>query len=735
MAAVPEQPLSPTKIPLLSEKAVETPATQSSSDSPPPTPSPSHHGVKSNMEGALPSLLWGAFAPCVPVAVISSVLLTAILYNRIDNSYVYLPPKQVTTSTNEGLQALQNIQYIENNGGDSAYYLYYKTITNPAVLHMISSWTAKLIPFVTGASMALVAFFAGQRIMKATASKSEKLPSPHQVSILIGLLNGGGTQPLLDAVKYRWQNHESLVQPVPLAFWCLSFIVFMTFAIGAVDSWFGTVTTAMNIALVIPQNHTTFSFGRGLNSSQCGPGDWAVRSCPSNNQASCSYPCSITNWTAANGERQGVLNAQQAAEVLMSNSLNNTIYNVTVNGSNYYFLGDVKSNTKLDFTATTLAIKTQCQVITQDCNVTPNADNVSSSFTCGAYSAPSFSYSGEVGIDPKSATSAMDEAMVGIQFFNDTAKTQPVGFGSSTTDLFSTQNPLQFLAWSKGFPPVDTYGDEFINMRKDHYLKYDASGDTVFVISCSATIAQVKYKWTNATVSLVELEADEDVADYYGAVFSAPFAINSPLSHLALQDASALAAYQKTPEGLSKIFGDRFSQAAVALSSGIAIGVRNELEWTRQNNFLAVRVPYVPLYLLVTLKAIYALFALSLALLAVFLTQPSQAQEVKERLTVDGLAAGFFEPSANHERAVKDVCDLFEEHKSPEKSEDTKKIGLLQTDKGGWLWVAVAQKAAQGLGLQAAASYAADQVADVAAAQMGTVGTLGQGYQLVKDII
>ncbi|EXJ75152.1 uncharacterized protein A1O5_01848 [Cladophialophora psammophila CBS 110553] len=685
------------------------------------------------MEGALPSLLWGAFAPCVPVAIISSVLLTAILYNRIDSSYVFLPAKHETTS-NDTIGALQNIQQIESNGGDQAYYLYYNTITNPAVLHMISSWTAKIIPFVTGASMALVAFFAGQRIMKATSNKSGKLPSPHQVSILIGLLNGGGTQPLLDTVKYRWQNHESLVQPVPLAFWCLSFIVFMTFAIGAVDSWFGTVTTAMNIALVIPKTNTSYSYGRGLDPHQCAPGEWKIRGCPSNPQASCSYPCSITNWTATNGEREGVLNAQQAAETLMSNSVNNTIFNVTVNGSNYYFLGDVLSSRTLDFVATTLAIKTQCQMVTPNCTVT-SVNDVSSGFTCGPYNAPSFSYSGEVGMDPKNATSAPDEAMVGIQFFNDTGLTQPVGFGSSTTNLFSTQNPLQFLTWSKGFPPVDTYQDEFAQMRNNSYLKYDATGDTVFILSCSAIISVVKYNWTNGTVSLIELEADENTADYYGAVFSAPFAINSPLSHLSLQDAAALAAYQKTPEGLSKIFADRFSQAAVALSSGIAIRVKNEQEWTRDNFFLATRVPYLPLYLLVTLKAIYALFALGLALLAVFLTQPSQAQEVKERLTVDGLAAGFFEPHANHERAVKNVCDLFDEHQSPEKSEDTKKIGLLQTEKGGWLWVTVAQRAAEGLGIQEVANFAADQAADTAAKQAGTLGTLGQGYKLVKDII
>jgi hypothetical protein len=179
------------------------------------------------MEGALTSLLWGAFGPCIPVVVVSSVLLTAVLYNRIPDSYVFDPKKNTQTS-NEALAALHGIQQIENNGGSKAYYLYENSITNPAVLHMISSWTAKIIPFVTGASMALVAFLAGQRIIKATSAKSEKLPSPHQISILINLLNGGGAQPLLDTIKYRWQNHEVLVQPVPIAFWCLLFIVLIT---------------------------------------------------------------------------------------------------------------------------------------------------------------------------------------------------------------------------------------------------------------------------------------------------------------------------------------------------------------------------------------------------------------------------------------------------------------------------------------------------------------------------
>ena len=506
-------------------------------------------------------------------------------------------------------------------------------------------------------------------------------------------------------------------------------IITSSFAIGAVDSWFAAVTSAVNIALVVPSTNITASFARSIDPALCGSETWYTRACPSRAQASCSYPCSITNWTTAGNEREGLYNAQQAAETLMYNSKTDTIYNMTVNGSNYFFLGDIKSGAELDFVAETLAIKTECQMRTPDCSVDSDGG-----FTCGSYSSPSFSYSGEVGVDPTDAMMSPEMASVGIQFFNDTQLSEPVGKGSAPGALFSTQNPMQFLAWSKGFPPVDTYSDEFGYMRGNGFLKEDIDGDAVFILSCSSTISHAEYYWVNGTVSLKDgLEAYENAGGYIGAVYSAPFAIDSALSHLALQDAAALSAYQTRPERLARVFGDYFSRAAVAFSSGFSIPLQNDKEWTRDNNYLATRVPLVPLYTLVALKAVYALFALCLALLAVFLTNPNESQEVKERLTVDGLAAGFFEPNANHAKAVKNVQDLFGEHHGTEKSEETKKIGLLQTEQGGWLWVARAQKAATGLGLQEVLNTVADEAATAAMQHGGDVGNLAEGYQLVKQ--
>ena len=73
--------------------------------------------------------------------------------------------------------------------------------------------------------MAIVGFFAGKRIIQASETKSEKLPSPHQVSLLVGLLDGGSAGSLIDTILYRWSHHEKLVQPIaslPLILICVS---------------------------------------------------------------------------------------------------------------------------------------------------------------------------------------------------------------------------------------------------------------------------------------------------------------------------------------------------------------------------------------------------------------------------------------------------------------------------------------------------------------------------------
>ena len=476
-------------------------------------------------------------------------------------------------------------------------------------------------------------------------------------------------------------------------------------------------------------------FGREFEPSLCNATDiWQTRQCPSNFQALCDYPCSITGWNASSEEREGVQNAEQAARALFSNSPADTILNISYHrddnsyeNQQYYFLGDVRPAQNIDFLTKTAAVSTQCQVITQDCQVDRSRDG----FSCpGGYEVPSFLFAGGVGTDAAGLTGEETSGAVGIQFFKDSGLRNPIGATSTATELFSAQNPIHFLSWSRGFPPVDTNSPTFADMRDNGYLGVDSSGDNVFVLNCTSKIYTTTYAWVNGTIlcdTAMNAFYPELAPPYYGAIFSAPFAINSALGHLSLQEAAALAAYRTTPEGLAGKFANEFSRSAVALTAGIMIPQTNKIEQLRNNTVLLTRVPKIPLYFLVSLKAIYALASLILAGLAVTFTGPSEAQEVKARLTVEGLAAGFFEPAAYQEKAVKKLEDLFGEHDKGTQKEPIKKVSIKQTDSGGWVWVAT--RVIQGLGIDGIVEAVVDNDAN-----SGELGEVGRGYEALRGI-
>ena len=454
----------------------------------------------------------------------------------------------------------------------------------------------------------------------------------------------------------------------------------------------------MNVEILSRHLTPVKAFGRDFNSSMCGDNIWEQRPCPSNSQSSCSYPCSIADWNITTGGgvllKEGIKGAQQAAEALLGNSEANLIQNTSYVGyqqgygaQQYYFLSDVNIGRTLDFLANTTAVTTQCQVVTQNCQV----NSTSEGFSCPGYQSPSFTYSGEVGVDPSAATAPGNMSMVGIQFFKDAALQNPIGFGSQSTELFSAQNPVHFLTWSKGFPPVDTTSQTFAEMNEGKYLQVDQSGDNVFILNCSTTIYKTVYAWVNGTILQDNQKSGfypELAPDTYGAIYTAPFAIDAALGHMALQNAAALAAYVPNPQGLADKFANQFSYAAIALTAGIMSPETSIIEQSRNDTELLTRVPLIPLYFLISLKALFALSSILFALLAAFLTGPSEAQEVKARLTVDGLAAGLFEPRANQEKAVEDIPLLYGEHRPENRDEWASKVGMKQAPAGGWVWVA-----------------------------------------------
>ncbi|KAL8830973.1 MAG: hypothetical protein Q9170_005497 [Blastenia crenularia] len=239
--------------------------------------------------------------------------------------------------------------------------------------------------------------------------------------------------------------------------------------------------------------------------------------------------------------------------------------------------------------------------MTKNCQISP--DRPGSSFP--GYESSSFTYHGQVGVDPEMTIASTNMSMTGIQFFTNMDHQYPIGLGNQTTDLFGLQNPMYFLTWSKGFPPMDTSSDAFRDMINRNHLQL-VNGDNVFILNCTATVHRTVYAWVGETI----LHGREGKEGFSTSL--APPALGYP----ALQVAAALAAYKTEPQDVADEFANKFSSAAATLTAGIMAPTRNMLEQKRNNTEILTRVPKMPFFFLIGLQAVYALASIAVAVLA-----------------------------------------------------------------------------------------------------------------------
>lgn len=164
------------------------------------------------------SILLAAGVPFIIVATICGVLLGLTFTNRVILEPGW-PELQPPVSPNNSSTSLRTqAESFKDNGGSGAYYIQF----NPSSLTTIASWTGKVIPYLSSATMALAAFFAANHIReKSQTGRDEELLTPHQLSLLLGLLSGGAEQ-LWDTVRYRCRRGRHLPKPIPLVFTTLS---------------------------------------------------------------------------------------------------------------------------------------------------------------------------------------------------------------------------------------------------------------------------------------------------------------------------------------------------------------------------------------------------------------------------------------------------------------------------------------------------------------------------------
>ncbi|KIX96774.1 uncharacterized protein Z520_07494 [Fonsecaea multimorphosa CBS 102226] len=676
-----------------------------------------NHEHAERMDGAFLSIVFSAAIPCGLIIVVTAILLGVIYVNKVDTytGWSELHVGQNGTNTSTGVWAAINSW--KKHGGNAALFVNF----NPSSLTAVASLTGKIIPYLSSSIMALVAFFVARRIILVSKdSQGHELPTPRQMSLLIQLLGGNSYGPLKDTVHYHIKHKKRWISPIPHAFSALAAVTALGIIIPVADTWFSTTVTPVHVAKVEKVTDTPRSpFGRDFSDPEdaCGEDNWWY---PDDGNNGWKLPCNMiglyynkdvnhtTVWDYS------ISNANQAALTIANLSDTNTVndwYNSTSDPVHHYkYLAHTGLGFATDFRAKTVAVKTQCAPMTEQCFQACFSDNPDEEDNCrylnNSYAfqcSPGFT--GELTSNGASwATSLRKNSSVGSTGFGfalDASLSQMIGHDPSKVEFAAFTNPLYFGTWSLGWQnmPDDDYDDAGGGNPKnkdpwdlDRNIFWDANYYYAWMLNCSTEISYAYYEWINGTThSFTPWPAPQEI----GGMVSYPFVSGLPLGELCAQSAASHMKEANNSTQLANLFADYFSTCALGIMAGNINPTETILEQTRNNNYGATRVPIVPLFVLLGFKFLYCLAVLCLAIAAYHYTNPAEAQSVKERLTIKGLAATYFCDTPSHQQvAVQNVEQLFRSPEATNAAGDAEaavpaeqKVGIVQTEMGGWQFV------------------------------------------------
>ncbi|KAK4943190.1 hypothetical protein LTR10_017214 [Elasticomyces elasticus] len=682
-----------------------------------------------DLKQAIYAIVGGVALPCIPIIVVSAVLLYVIFKHRI-------VPREAKATT-DNVTAL--IKEIRHQGGNAAYYVEY----NPSTITTIASWTGRVIPYLSSSIMALVAFFAARHIViKSKHGDHTQLPTPEQLTLLISLLGGSGFGPLKETALYRWGRKEKLVAPLPAAFAALGVITLLGLIIPIVDTWFGVATQPVTITQLYNTSTKAYhSYGRNLD-----PGTTDAAICPDgpgyqagsgSSGQSWWWPCNLftTIPHPANIFLQG---AVAVADLQLYGTTNDMLSNYTgllssdsTQNQTMFFYADSRSSKTLDFKAQTLGISTQCIIATTSCGYIDTNETDYQAFKCSDGFGGDVSYCYPNVWPANASESGLGGCTTGIGYATDaqlSSAAPMVNFtdadGLSETEIqgFLQQNPTYFATWGIGFPALDSR----LFLNGDAQVFPNSSSQATWILNCSSTVYDVTYTYVNGALHSFNATVAEPV---WGAFFSAPFTWSwlgglMP-AKLSLENAAYFAGSKaSTGAEMATLWAQEYSKAALQLSVGVFQPLTNDIEQIRNSTITVARIPLVPLYLLLGFKFIYVIVVILLAIGAYCFTHPAETEVVKAQLSVQGLAAAHFDqPDLVRKNVVQEVQSRLELAKNGgsstsetpagqplkraatepamgsapagEATEEPAKVGLMPTRAGTWKFVLLADGAWQ----------------------------------------
>jgi hypothetical protein len=337
-------------------------------------------------------------------------------------------------------------------------------------------------------------------------------------------------------------------------------------------------------------------------------------------------------------------------------------------GLPYVFLGDAASSSDVDFSASTVAVGTECKPISKYCNLsavdTPVPYHCSDEFT-GDLSIITLG-SGQVGLTWR------------MNFFNDSALTQP-----TDTNDFGTTGNASIVQWSHGTNPVFIAMAAYVNEGLTNYtLPANATDSDIisgendglaFILLCNTTVYNATYTWINGSFgNFTELTiANEHIA----TVVNGPQQLNLSFGLTNFLTGALLSTFTATPQEVADHMALVYGQTALGIAAGVFVQAPNLDEQTRQQIIVA-QIPYQSLYTLVAINLLYAAIGV---IITIFALSNMRFGGVNFLLTVWGVVAHAFESMPDGVKIQK-VEDLFQETRTG----GGNVVGVDRGENGNW---------------------------------------------------
>ncbi|KAL2412524.1 hypothetical protein ABEF91_000287 [Exophiala dermatitidis] len=556
-------------------------------------------------------------------------------------------------------------------------------------LVFVASWSSTLAPMLLGSLMAL---WHIPTVCKMAAHTTEdnikELPTPYQLSMLIGLSSGSFDE-LRKYVMYLFSNVKAS-QPRILSRSALIMVVSSLLAalVFGADTAIHAFTSTTSVSMVYENAQAQLSSGRGLISECIG----------FNRTANQGLPCTVV----ADSSLGANTLARDTAEIIsleQNVSLRNSIWTIKADELTHGDLVILMPQTKgtppnVDYHATTVGVSTQCVPSTSKCDMRlsdqTDADTSFVMFNCtdnfrGVLGAPpSISNNTVLWTQTDSTTPNFNVKLdrnFQYAYFSDPEFIKiynSIGGNltnnGSSGDLAlpddSLLNPI-YLATAGLIPVLNGPAGESLNRDED---VLSVGGSMVaYSLNCTVTSFDVAYDWVYGAISSFNYTLTPN-----GSIIELSHGMQA-VGMPSLSQGQSLASLSKSAAGLARSFANAHSTDSLTLIGSVMSPRTNLAEATRRD-VLVAKVNTAVFGFLVGSNLLFVVFGLVLLIRAWRVHSPSTLDMVA-RMSVEGLSAMAFEDTVEKRvRRVADVQDMFEESRIGDSS---RKVGLKAYPGGG----------------------------------------------------